>query len=368
VAGSYELTHDREYHAIRSAAAIIDVSPLFKYSITGPDAEPFLNRVVTRNVTTCAVGQVLYTPWCDPRGKVIDDGTLARLEPTAFRLTAAEPNLRWLTENAVGYDVSIQDVSDALAALAIQGPSSRAVLERATGHELGGLPYYRLTQSTVGNIPVTVSRTGYTGDLGYEVWVEARHAERLWDAVTEAGGPYGVATAGMLALDMARIEAGLLLITVDYHSALNAMIDAQTSTPDELGLGWTVKLDKGDFVGREALLAERRLGSAWSFRGLEIQWESLEQAWATVGLPPHVPHTAWRTSVPVYAEHRQVGYATSGCWSPTLKKYIALAHLQRSHAQLDSTLDMEITVEHRRRRARARVVPVCFFNPERKRA
>lgn len=368
VAGSYELTHDREYYAIRTAAALIDVSPLYKYLIRGPDAVEFLDRVVTRRVAVCAQHQVLYTPWCNEQGKVIDDGTLTRLGEESFRLTAAEPNLRWLTENAVGYDVTIDDVTEATAALALQGPASRDILGLATGGATDALRFFRSVPALVNGLSVTVSRTGYTGDLGYEIWIDADHAEHLWDALMTIGKPYGVAPAGILALDLARIEAGLLLIDVDYVPAHRALIESRKSSPFELGLGWTVKLDKGSFVGSEALQTEAREGSSWQFRGLEVGWESLERVYGEVGLPPQLPMIAWRTSVPVYDGRRQVGYATSGCWSPILKRYIALAHVRTNYARPGTAVQMEITVEHQRTRAAATVASIPFYNPERKRA
>ncbi len=370
VAGSYELTHDREYYAIRSSAALIDVSPLHKYMIRGPDAVRFLDRVVTRDVSRCALGQVLYTPWCDETGKVIDDGTLARLSEETFRLTAAEPNLRWLHDNAAGLRMTIEDVSDSTAALAIQGPASREILSGVSDAGVDGLRFFRVTSTNVRGIPVTISRTGYTGDLGYEIWVDSERAEALWDALMEAGGPYGITPAGILALDVARIEAGLILIDVDYVPAHRALIESRKSSPFELGLGWTVKLNKGagNFVGSKALEQEKRRGSEWQFRGLEIDWQSLEELYGEVGLPPQLPTVAWRTSVPVYANGKQVGYATSGCWSPILKKYIALAHLQSGHAEPGTKLQIEVTVEHHRKRAAATVTETPFFDPERKRA
>ncbi len=367
-AGSYELSHDREYYAIRTAAALIDISPLYKYMIRGPDAVPFLDRVVTRDVARCALNQVLYTPWCNESGKVVDDGTLARLGENEFRLTAAEPNLRWLYDNATGFDVTIDDVSDFTGALALQGPTSREILKRATDADMDALRYFRSTPADIRGIPVTISRTGYTGDLGYEIWVDAANAESLWDAVTDAGTSYGITPAGILALDVARIEAGLILVDVDYFPAHRALIESRKSSPFELGLGWTVKLDKGSFVGLDALLKERENGPTWEFRGLEVDWAALEKAYGEVDLPPQLPMVAWRTSVPVYDGGRQIGYATSGCWSPILKKYIALAHLHSSHARPGTNVEMEVTVEHHRRRATATVTETPFFDPERKRA
>jgi aminomethyltransferase len=328
----------------------------------------FLDRVVTRDVSKCVPGQVLYTPWCDEAGKVMDDGTLSRMEDDTFRLTAAEPNLRWLLDNALGFDVDIMDVSDSLAALSLQGPNARAILGSATGGAVDGLGFFRLTSTRVGDVPVTVTRTGYSGDLGYEIWVESGDAPRLWDAVIEAGRPYGITPAGILALDLARIEAGLVLLDVDYVPAHRAVIEDRKSSPFELGLGWTVKLEKEAFVGRAALAEEKRRGPEWELRGLEVSWESLEDLYAKVGLPPQLPSEAWRTSVPVYREGKQAGYATSGCWSPILKKYIALVHLHADHAKPGTDVHMEVTVEHQRRQAVARVVETPFYDPERKRS
>ena len=368
VASSYDLLHDREYHAIRSSAALLDVSPLYKYLIAGPDATRLLDRVVTRDVTRMQVNQVVYSSWCDPAGKVIDDGTISRLDERRYRLTSADPSLRWLWENAVGMHVTIEDVSDATAALALQGPSSRAILEQLTQADLSGLKYFRLTPAVARGIAIAISRTGYTGDLGYEIWLDRAHALALWDALIEVGTPYGITPCGILALDLARIEAGLMLLEVDYISAHRALIESQKSSPFELNLAWTVRLEKSFFVGRDALVAEHARGAAWRFIGVEVEWDSLERLYAGVGLPPRLPTVAWRTSVPVYAAGAQVGYATSGCWSPLLKKYIALAHVTSAHAVPGTPLEIEITVEHRRKRASGRVVPTPFFNPERKRA
>jgi aminomethyltransferase len=362
VASSYELTHEREYHAIRGSAALFDVSPLYKYRVRGRDAARLLDLVATRDIRKLEVGQVAYTPWCDAAGKVLDDGTIARLGETEFRMTAAEPNLRWLQDNAMELEVEIEDVSESLAAVSLQGPASRAILGDIE------LNYFRLARRHLGSIPVAISRTGYTGDLGYEIWVSARDALALWDYLIEAGRPYGIVPAGMLALDMARIEAGLMLIEVDYVPARKALIESQTSSPFELDLGWTVNLKKERFVGREALALEASRGPQWQFVGLEIDYGALERLYAEVGLATRLPAAAWRTSVPIYAGNEQAGYATSGGWSPLLKKYVALAHLRSKFAAPGTLLDIEMTVEHRRKRATARVVKKPFFDPERKRA
>ncbi|TFG52237.1 MAG: aminomethyl transferase family protein [Gemmatimonadales bacterium] len=368
VLSSYELYHDREYSAIRNTAALIDVSPLYKYAVTGPDAARLLDRVLPRDMTKAQLHQVLYTPWCDTAGKVIDDGTISRLDDQRYRLTSADPNLRWLHQNAVGMDVTIEDVSDTIGAVSLQGPTSRDILKTLTDADLDGLRFFRLTHASIRGIPVTISRTGYTGDLGYEIWVDAGRALELWDALIDGGEDYGITPAGILALDVARIEAGLVMIEVDYVSAHRALIEAQKSSPYELGLGWTVSVDKGPFVGQSALADELRRGPAWQFRGIEVAWESLEQLYAEVGLPPKIPTVAWRTSAPIYVQGIQVGYATSGCWSPLLKKYIAMAHLEAGYAQVGTPVHMEVTVEHRRKEAKARVAKLPFLDLERKRA
>jgi aminomethyltransferase len=366
VASAYEPLPDHEYAAVRNSAALFDVSPLHKYLISGRDAERLLDRMVTRDVTTCEVGQVLYTSWCDAHGKVIDDGTISRVAESTFRLTSAEPNLRWLSMNSVGLEVTIDDVSDRTAALALQGPLSRAILEQLSPH-VSGLKYFRFAQTTLGGIPVAISRTGYTGDLGYEMWIDAEHAIPVWDAVVDAGRPFGITPAGIWALDIARIEAGLIMLDVDYFSSHHALIEDQKSSPFEINLGWTVAKAKGPYNGRAVHVVERSRKPAWAFVGLTVDWDSLEAVHAERRLPPRLPNIAWRVSQPVYRGGKQVGYATSGCWSPLLKKYLALAHLEAPHYSVGNELEIEITVEHRRRRALATVTKLPFFDPARKR-
>jgi aminomethyltransferase len=368
-ANTYELAHNYEYYAIRTAAGLLDISPLYKYHINGRDAFRLVNRMVTRDVGRCAVGQVIYTPWCDDEGKIIDDGTLSRLEDNFFRLTAAEPTYHWLGDNAVGLDVEIEDVTESLAALALQGPTSCDILNQVTDVDLTGLKFFRLTQAKIANIPVTISRTGYTGDLGYEIWVAPQHAERLWDTLMEAGRPYGIRAVGNVALDIVRIEAGLLLINVDFISAKHTMFEIQKSTPFELGLGWTVHLDKPYFVGQAALRAERTRSPAWATVGLEINLTALEKVYREFGMPLTLPIESWNEAVPVYAgwQGRQIGKATSGAWSSILKKYIALARLKPPYARPGTRVALEVSVEAHRRQAEAVVVETPFFEPPRKR-
>jgi len=364
VAGSYELQIDREYWAIRDSAALIDVSPLMKYLIEGPDAARLLHRVTTRDIFKMAVGQVYYTGWCDEDGKLLDDGTVSRLGEQQFRMTSAEPSLRWLSMNAVGMDVKIREVTEQMAALSLQGPKSRVVLNRCCAEPIDSLKYFRLTQTSIGNVPVSISRTGYTGDLGYEIWMEAEHALPIWDALMTAGDDYGIVPCGILAMDMARVEAGLFMVDVDYTRSNHAWIAGQQSTPFELGLDWAVNLDKkGYFVGRRALEREKRDGSSWKLAGLEIEWEGLERLFADAGLPPQIPAMAVRASLPVTHQGKQVGYASTSTWSPLLKKYIALVHLQRPYYAPGTALTMEVTVEHHRRQAPGKVVKLPFYEP-----
>ncbi len=323
---------------------------------------------MTRDVARQAVGQVYYTPWCDGVGKVRDDGTLQRLGETDFRLTSAEPTLKWLHENARGLDIELEEETERVGALALQGPLARHLLQRITDADVAGLGYFRVMPARVAGIRAEISRTGYTGDLGYEIWVDAEDAIPLWDALTAAGEPFGLAPAGLLALDMARLEAGLLLVDVDYVPAQRAILEDQESSPYELGLGWAVALEASNFVGRAALRAERARPAAWRFRGITLDWESLEDAYAEVRLPPQLPGMTLRDSVPLYAGGRQVGYATSRGWSPTLKTYLGLAHLRADFADIGTQLQIEVTVEHQRRRARATVARTPFFDPDRKRA
>ena len=368
MASAYDPHPDREYAAIRSSAALIDVSPLYKYVITGKDAARMLDRMITRDMTKLKPQQVYYTPWCDGAGKVIDDGTVSRLDETTYRLTSADSSLRWLHMNSVGMSVSIEDVSDRFAVVSVQGPLSRTILAQASPADLAALKYFRLVHSTIREIPVTISRTGYTGDLGYEIWCDVKQALAMWDALIDVGKNYGLTPAGVWALDIARIEAGLIMLDVDYFSAHHALIESRKSSPYEINLGWTVAKEKGPFNGRRALAEERARGPAWSFVGIEVQWESFERLFAAHGLPPQIPSIAWRTSAPVYRGREQIGYATSGCWSPLLKKPLALAHVRAPHFEVGTKVKLEITVEHRREQADAVVSKLPFFDPERKKA
>jgi aminomethyltransferase len=368
---AYADAHDIEYNAIREAAALIDVSPLYKYQLSGPGALALVDRVITRDATKLAVGQVFYSPWCDEHGKVVDDGTIHRLDEQTFRWTAADPQYRWLRLNAAGLDVQIDDVSEAVAALALQGPLSRDVLEAATGESFADLRYFRRRPSKLGRTPIDVSRTGYTGDLGYEIWVAADAAVKAWDALMVAGRAFGIRPAGMLALDVVRLEAGLILLEVDYTSARHAMNPEQNYSPFEIGLGRLVTFDKADFVGRLALEREQRAGGPpRRLVGLELDWYGIEDQFSAQGLPPAISPAVDRSPVPVFPSGggRQVGRVTSHGWSPILKQAIALASVPPSHDRPGSKLEVEWTVEGRRGRVPATVVELPFLDLERKRA
>ncbi len=366
---AYETHHEHEYNAIRNATALIDISPLFKYRVTGKDATRLVDRVITRDINKVAVGQVIYTPWCDEQGQVIDDGTVSRLDRDVYRWTAADPSLRWFTQNAMGLEVNIEDISETVAALAVQGPTSGRLLKSlAEDSNIENLRYFRVTKATIAKVPVEISRTGYTGDLGYEVWVEADQALRVWDALIEAGRIFDIKPAGMLALDVARIEAGLLLIDVDFNSSKKALVAAQRYTPFEMGLGRLVHLDKNRFIGQQALIAEKKRGPARMIAGLEIDWTEVERYYEAVGLPPAVSPIASRVAVPVYQNGTQVGKATSTTWSPVLKKMIALATLKSELTKPGTRVEIEITVEAVRHRVAATVVKTPFYNPKQKTA
>lgn len=362
---SYEPLHEHEYNAIRNAAALIDVSPLFKYIVDGPDAAALVDRVITRDAIRMEPGQVFYTPWCDEHGHVIDDGTVSRLTETRFRWTAAEPSLRWLRQNAAGLDVTIDDVSEAIAALALQGPTSAAVL-RAAGAAIDGLKYFRVQKATIAGHDVQVSRTGYTGDLGYEVWMRREDALAVWDAIVDAGRAHGLRAAGMLALDVARIEAGLLLIDVDFFSVRKALTASQIYSPLEMGLGRLVDFNKERFIGREALAAEHARGPRKKVVGVDVTWSDVEPLYEAVGLPPMATSTASRVAVPVRAGGRQIGRLTSSTWSPVLKKMIGLATVDAAHAAPGTRIEVEHTVDAVRHFVGATVVETPFFNPRRK--
>jgi aminomethyltransferase len=364
----YEVHHEHEYNAIRNACALIDISPLYKYLITGKDATKLVNRVITRDVNRVAVGQVIYACWCDEEGKVIDDGTITRLEENKYRWTAADPSLRWFRQNGLNMDVQIEDISEQTAALALQGPASAKLLKTVADADIANLKYFRKTSGAIAGVPVDISRTGYTGDLGYEIWIPWDRAVQVWDALMDKGKQFDIHAAGMLALDVSRVEAGLLLIEVDYTSSKKALIPSQKYSPYELGFGKMVHLDKENFIGKRALAKDNKDGVARQLVGLEVDWVEVEEQFDKFGLSPAAPSQASRAAVPIYLGDQHVGKATTTAFSPLLKKLIALASVGTEYSKPGTKLQMELTIEAQRMKTTATVVPLPFFNPKRKTA
>lgn len=366
---SYDTCHEREYYALRNAAGLIDVSPLYKYEVYGKDAAAFLSRVMVRNVKNLDLGRCTYLCWCDDHGKVLDDGTVSRLDDTYFRVTAAEPTLSWLLRLSRRFDVTIEDSTDKIGTLSLQGPNSRDILKNICDADMDGLRYFDLTKAKLDGVDVVISRTGYTGDLGYEVWVEREQALKVYDAIMAAGRDYRIQPVGLDAMDVTRIEAGYIMNGVDYFSANTCSIESRKSTPYEIGLGWTVDLDRDSFIGQDALKAEKANGSEWATVGLVYDWPAFERLFAEFGLPPQLPGGAWRTPVPVYNKKGlQVGQGTSGAWSAILKDNLALATVKSACAKPGTILQIEVTVEFERRRVPAVVTKTPFYDPLRKKA
>jgi aminomethyltransferase len=366
----YGLSAEREYNAIRQGSGLLDVTPLYKYDITGPDAGILLARVMVRNVRKLKVGRMTYLCWCDSEGKILDDGTCARLAEDHYRLTSAAPAMHWLLRHAEPFDVQVEDISGQIGALALQGPTSRDLLRQVCDADMDALRFFGVTETEFASGKGWLSRTGYTGDLGYELWVPNDQALQLWDALVDAGKNYGLEPAGLDALDISRIEAGFVLRGIDYTGANEAHIEMQKSSPFELGLGWTVKLKDRDppCIGQAALEHEKEHGSAWQLVGLDIDWLEIERLFNSIGLPPQVPSAAWRLNIPLYCDGRQVGRATSGTWSPILKQNIALATVETAYATEGNRLRMEWTVEYERKTVLATIVKTPFFDPERKKS
>ncbi len=368
----YDVYHEREYYALRHAATVMDATPLYKYEVRGQGAAELLSWLTVRDFTTTANGRVAYVCWCDEQGKVLDDGTVTRFSERHFRLTSADPALEWLLRHARSFGVEVEDKSRTLAALALQGPRSRAVLRDLIGPAVEGLRFFRARESRLNGkrspFDLVITRTGYTGDLGYELWVDQAHALPLWDALMEAGRVHGLLPLGLDALDVSRVEAGFVLQGVDYFSARRTLIERQTSTPFELGFGWMVKLEREPFIGQEVLRRESARGPAWMLVGLEIDWEAFEALHVAFGLPPHLETMTSREGVPLYRHGAQVGQATSRAWSPTLKQYLAIASVHAAHARPGTELEIEVTVEYERRRAKATVRELPFYDPQRKKA
>ena len=365
---TYDAHSEREYFAFRHTAGIIDVSPLYKYDVRGKDAAAFLSHVWSRDCLRLKPGRVYYGTMCNDDGHALDDGTIANLGQGRYRVTSSEPWLGWYGRHARGFDVSIEDETDRVAALAVQGPRAREILQTIVATDLDALGFFGVATTTLAGKPGWVTRTGYTGDLGYELWMGPDDACAVWDAVLAAGADHGIQPAGLDALDVTRIEAGFVLQGVDYVSAKNCITESLKSTPEDAGLGWTMNLDRPGWIGRDALLRERdRGGSTWQLVGLELDWQELEWLYDSYKLPPHLAPAACRLAVPVYSESgKQVGQSTSSTWSPVLKRYLALAQVHRPHGDLGNTLKIEHTPEFERCTVTATVVDKPFYNPPQK--
>ncbi len=366
---TYEPNHDAEYFAFRHSAGLIDVSPLFKYDVTGPDAAKFLARVTVRDITKLKPGRMTYLCWCDDEGKVIDDGAIVCIAPNHYRITAAEPSFAWFRKFDRGYNIQIEDVSSNIGALSLQGPKSREILVSCAEGDVAGLKFFGMMPTKIGGIDILLSRTGYTGDLGYEIWVDAERAVPLYEKLLAAGKSYSMLPAGLDAMDVTRVEAGFIMNGVDYYSAHHCMTEERKSSPYELGLGWTIELDRAPFVGQAALKKEQEKGSEWQLVGLDVDWVETENLFNEYGLPPEICSKAWRDGRPVYdLTGHWIGMATSGAWSPILKKNLALAQVKTPFAKEGSKLRFEMTVEYRRHTVTATVMKTPFFNPPRKRS
>ena len=368
----YQVSDKFEYFAIRNSAGLFDSSPLFKYRIHGPDAERFLSGVLARFIRTCQPGHAQYTIWCDDRGFVVEDGVILRHGPDEYVLTAAEPNLAYFQELVGRLDVGIEEISEDWAVLAVQGPKSRALIATLTP-AVTNLPYFGLTSTKIAKVPVHVSRTGFTGDLGFEIWVPSGEALTIWDAVWGVSRGQGVIPIGMSALYMARIEAGLVLLDVDFHSSRYAWTDADRTTPIELGLGWMFRelaTDDRAFIGRDAISREiAGKTSRWKLSGLVVDWRDYDRIYERAGLIPPKDHTPVQDEYYIYDDElNQLGYATSQMYSPILQRHIALARVPLDRTATGSRVKLELAVNHRYEYFDAHVARSPLFNPERRTA
>lgn len=366
----YDLSSKHEYFGVRNAAGFFDTSPLNKYWIRGRDAERLCSYVFARDVRTVRPGRAQYTLWCDDGGYVLEDGVLFRTASDEFLLTAAEPNLGYLRRLARPFDAEIVEATEDFASLAVQGPRSREILARLTPDVLD-LPYFGFTETKVAQTQVLCSRTGFSGDLGFELFIPAGDALGVLDAVIETGTPSGLRPYGEEALNMTRIEAGLPLFGYEFTSSRYAFTQEERFTPDELGLGWTLRgLEDPTrpFIGREAILAERaRSQHRWRTVGITLQWRDyyrLHEENGLLAVPDEVP-VPWE--VMVYdGSGSRIGYATSFMYSPVLQRHIGIARVRPEHAEAGTEVFVEQTVNHEYVNVRSLVTTLPFYNPPRK--
>lgn len=368
----YDMSAKHEYFAIRNSAGLFDTSPLYKYWIRGKDAERFLAGVLTRDIRLCRPGRAQYTVWCDDRGFVLEDGVFFRHSETEFFLTCARPNLAYFADLVGELEVEVTDVSDAYGVLALQGPRSREILA-LLAPEIADLAFFTLCHTKIGPAPVTISRTGYTGDLGFEIFVGADDALPVLDTVLAAGKGRGLRLFGEQALLMARIEAGLVLIDVDFASSRLAFTDAQRFTPKELGFGWMLRgIDADDrpFIGRHAIRREIAANSSrWSMVGVVLDWQHYDRLHADAGLLTPKDETPLAYQSMLYDDAgERVGYATTLMYSPVLQRHIGMARVRPGAAAPGSHVNVEITIDHEYRTVGADVARLPLFNPDRKTA
>jgi len=380
-ATTYALDPLMEYNAVRMGCGLFDVSPLHKYEVRGPDAKAFLQRMVVRNLAPSRPGRGFYTVWCDEDGytvwcdddgKVVDDGGVFHIAEDHLRLTSTLPSLEWLVDSSIGFDVAIEDVSEELAGIALQGPTSRDLLQKLTSVDLSALKFWHCTNADVCGRPTLISRTGYTGDLGFEIFVRPDDAEQIWDAVMTLAPDYQMRPCGLIALDMTRIEAGLPQIDAEFISSKQTLFEVQKISPLELGLAWMCKLDGDFFVGRDALIEEKTKGtSRWNTVGIELDVTYIEKYCREFGMPLHLPDQSWTEAVPIYADEAQeklIGRGTSGMWSSLLKKYIVIARIPPQYGKPGSRFYIEEVIEAKAFSIPATVVKMPFFDPPRKKA
>jgi len=368
MADTYNFSVMPEYLAIRNTAALFDFFPLYVYLISGADAALLIDRLITRNINKCKIGQVMYTAVCDAEGKLLDDGTVYRFGETTFQLTTNTPTLDWVQANATGLQVEIQDKTLMANTLPLQGPKSRTILNQVTATNLDGLKYFNFVETKIRDIPVVISRTGYTGDLGYEVWSDARDAIALWDILMEVGVADGIQPAGFYALDLARIEAGLIWYEYDYIPSRQTQTDAEKVSPLEVSLAWTVDFNKESFIGREALLKEKEQGVQRQLVGLELDRNFLHQTYGEQSLFLQDLRIPWRTKFPVRVGEQTIGQVTSGCWSPAGANYIALACVSSNYAQGTTSIVPKMTVEIHGQSIPASIRSLPFYDPDHKRS
>ena len=378
VAPNYQYSIASEYYAVRNAVGMLDTSPLFKYEISGKHAEEFLQVLLARDIRSCDPGQAQYTVWCNEDGFVLQDGVILRTSENRYLITAAEPTLRYFQKVAKQLqlsNVTINDVSDSFGILAVQGPLSFDVLIQHCS-EISKLDFFDVCESKISGCPVVVSRTGYTGDLGYEIWCQTDDASNVWNALMDTGREYGITPMGTTALKMSRVEAGLLLMGVDFDSAKFAWVDEQRSSPLELGWKWMFRsLEKDDrpFIGRNSIESELKdESSRFVTVGLVVDWHHYQKLHREAGISPPLHELYFEETLSLYrvsdVPYDYAGYASSLLFSSLLKQLIAIARVPIDCAKIGTELEIEMSVLRKPVYVQATVAKLPFFNPDRKTA